>query len=300
MNRDRVVKEMRAGLDLRRKWCMSMPSGRLRDLPEGGELHAPGRRATSVKGEASSRAAASWDGKLFLWGGCGLYAGPAFATTLHAHHALQVCIGMSGRFRLRSGAAAPWRAYRGAVVLSDQSHQLDGQGYRVALLYLDPESRLARRIAQLQARGGIFAVRKATVESLRSRLSGLIEAEPTARLCEELLEALVRKDNVLAPLDGRVASAVELLRAAPGRRMPIAELAPAVGLSPSRLAHLFRAHTGLPVRRYLLWLRLGDALQQLTHGVSLTTAAHAAGFADSAHFSRTFRAMLGITPSSLG
>jgi len=82
--------------------------------------------------------------------------------------------------------------------------------------------------------------------------------------------------------------------------MPLAELATAVGLSPSRLAHLFRAQTGLPVRRYLLWLRLGDALQQLAHGVSLTTAAHAAGFADSAHFSRTFRAMLGITPSALG
>lgn len=277
-----------------------MPSGRLGEPSAGGKLRARGRRAAAVKGKASPQTHASWDGKLFLWGGCGLYAGPAFLTTLHAHHALQVCIGISGRFRLRSGEGAPWRAYRGAVVLPDQSHQLDGKGNRVALLYLDPESTLARRVAQLQSRGGIFAIRTATVESLRSRLSGLIEAEPTERLCEELLEALVHKDNVLAPLDCRVASAVELLRGAPERHMPIAELAPAVGLSPSRLAHLFRTHTGLPVRRYLLWLRLGDALQQLTHGASLTTAAHAAGFADSAHFSRTFRAMLGITPSALG
>jgi AraC family transcriptional regulator len=277
-----------------------MLSGRPRDLPEGGELRAPGRRAAAVKGKASRQTHASWDGKLFLWGGCGLYTGPAFATTLHAHHALQVCIGVSGSFRLRSGATAPWRAYRGAVVLSDRPHQLDGQGSRLALLYLDPESTLARRITQLPARGGIFAVRTATVESLRSRLSGFIEAEPTACLCEELLEALVSKDNLLVPMDGRLASAIELLRGAPGRRMPIAELATAVGLSPSRLAHLFRADTGLPVRRYLLWLRLGDALQQLTHGASLTAAAHAAGFADSAHLSRTFRAMLGIAPSALG
>jgi AraC family transcriptional regulator len=277
-----------------------MPSMRFGDPLEGRGFRAPVRRAAALKGEAPSQKPAGWDGRLFLWGGCGLYAGPAFATTLHAHHALQVCIGVNGRFRLRSGVAAPWRAFRGAVVLSDQPHQLDGQGTRVVLLYLDPESTLARRIAQLHARRGIFPVPPATFDALLLRLSGLGEAEPTARLCEELVEALAPKGNVLAPLDGRVASAVELLRGAPERRMPLAELATAVGLSPSRLAHLFRAQTGLPVRRYLLWLRLGDALQQLAHGVSLTTAAHAAGFADSAHFSRTFRAMLGITPSALG
>lgn len=243
---------------------------------------------------------ASWDGKLFLWGGCGLYAGPAFATTLHAHHALQVCIGVSGRFRLRSGATASWQAYRGAAVLSDQPHQLDGRGNTVALLYLDPESMLARRVARLHTARGIFPVPPTTLNALLSRLSSLGEAEPTECLCEGLVEALVPEGNIPVPLDGRVASALGLLRCAPERRMPLAELAAAVGLSPSRLAHLFRAHTGLPVRRYLLWLRLGDALQQLARGVSLTTAAHAAGFADSAHFSRTFRAMLGITPSALG
>lgn len=34
-------------------------------------------------------------------------------------------------------------------------------------------------------------------------------------------------------------------------------------------------------------------------GSSLTEAAHAAGFADSAHFSRTFRRMFGVAPASL-
>ena len=34
-------------------------------------------------------------------------------------------------------------------------------------------------------------------------------------------------------------------------------------------------------------------------GASLTEAAHLAGFADSAHLSRTFRAMFGVAPSLL-
>jgi AraC-like DNA-binding protein len=54
---------------------------------------------------------------------------------------------------------------------------------------------------------------------------------------------------------------------------------------------------GLPVRRYLLWLRLRDAVGELARGVSVARAAHAAGFADGPHFSRTFRRMLGFTPS---
>jgi ribosome-associated protein len=62
-----------------------------------------------------------------------------------------------------------------------------------------------------------------------------------------------------------------------------------VGLSPGRTRHLFVQHTGLPFRTWLLWHRLVRALEGWSDGDSLTEAAHAAGFADSAHLSRTFR-----------
>ena len=65
-----------------------------------------------------------------------------------------------------------------------------------------------------------------------------------------------------------------------------------------RGAVVLRAALGMPVRRYLLWLRLRDAIAQLARGVSITTVAHAAGFADAAHLDRTFRRMLGFTPST--
>ncbi len=56
---------------------------------------------------------------------------------------------------------------------------------------------------------------------------------------------------------------------------------------------------GIPIRRYVLWERLLLAIQQLTGGVTLTEAAHWAGFSDSAHFSRTFTRMFGLSPSLL-
>jgi AraC family transcriptional regulator len=76
-------------------------------------------------------------------------------------------------------------------------------------------------------------------------------------------------------------------------------LADEVALSPSRLGTLFRRDTGIPVRRYQLWLRLIDAIEAHSDGTTLTEAAHYAGFSDSAHLSRTFRRMFGMPPSKL-
>ena len=70
-------------------------------------------------------------------------------------------------------------------------------------------------------------------------------------------------------------------------------------MSVGRFAHLFRDNTGVPLRRYLLWLRLVEAIRLMASAASLTDVAHGVGFADSAHLTRTFRRMFGIAPSAL-
>jgi AraC-like DNA-binding protein len=79
----------------------------------------------------------------------------------------------------------------------------------------------------------------------------------------------------------------------------LASLAGLAGLSPSRFAHLFAASVGIPVRRYVLWLRVQRAGAALTSARTVTEAAHIAGFSDAAHLTRTFRRMLGIVPSEV-
>ena len=51
-------------------------------------------------------------------------------------------------------------------------------------------------------------------------------------------------------------------------------------------------------RPYVLWLRIECALARYVAGKTLTEASHAAGFADSAHLSRTFKRMFGVAPAS--
>jgi AraC-like DNA-binding protein len=100
-------------------------------------------------------------------------------------------------------------------------------------------------------------------------------------------------------LDARIGTALRLLRASASDPPRSIDLARRVGLSAGRLRHLFLREVGLSYRRYLLWLRLRAALQALQRSGSLTTAAHAAGFADSAHLTRTTRRMFGIVPSAM-
>src|SRR5262249_15887056 len=76
-------------------------------------------------------------------------------------------------------------------------------------------------------------------------------------------------------------------------------LAEISGLSQSRFMHVFTESVGVPVRPYILWLRLQRAACELMDGRTVTQAAHSVGFSDAAHLTRTFRRMLGTTPSDL-
>ena len=119
-------------------------------------------------------------------------------------------------------------------------------------------------------------------------------------ICRKMMEKIRNGSDLLtAAIDTRVSQSIEWIRAEHENHVSVGEIAANVALSESRFSHLFTSQVGVPVRRYLLWLRLRKAIHLLANGTSLTDTAHEAGFADSAHFTRTFRQMLGIAPSSL-
>ncbi len=118
-------------------------------------------------------------------------------------------------------------------------------------------------------------------------------------LCWGILSRLTGGSAKPVIIDPRIRMALDFMKEQPERKAPLYLIAQTVGLSESRIVHLFKEQIGIPIRRYLLWLRLVQAIDHLFNNASLTRAAHEAGFADSAHFTRTFRAMFGVTPSEL-
>jgi AraC-like DNA-binding protein len=55
----------------------------------------------------------------------------------------------------------------------------------------------------------------------------------------------------------------------------------------------------MALRPYILWRRFLRVWELMTARESLSAAAHAAGFADAAHLTRTCRRMFGFPPSAL-
>ena len=100
-------------------------------------------------------------------------------------------------------------------------------------------------------------------------------------------------------MDARIRTAFELIRASLDQSIRLSALAQALYVSESWLVHRFREQVGVPLRRYVLWQRLWRAVESALKGLTLTEAAHVAGFSDSAHLSRTFRETFGVAPSFL-
>lgn len=119
-------------------------------------------------------------------------------------------------------------------------------------------------------------------------------ADPTA-LTEVASELHRRIGAAPRMLDRRVAAAIEVLRT-PGidHRRELAR----IPISRAHLRALFARDIGTQIPTYARWRRLLDALAAFT-GTNATAAAHAAGFADLPHFSRTCRQMLGYSPTTL-
>jgi len=186
------------------------------------------------------------------------------------------------------------------IIGADVVHLLD-RGQRLALLYIEPESDEGLRLASSLRGAAFLPIEAARLEAVRRRLAlstAQMSATDGGRVLDQIVEDLGATPRIRRH-DPRIAGALERLRRDSCARPSLAEVAAEVSLSPSRFAHLFRAGTGLPLRRYLLWLRLVEAVRDVARGGSLTEAAHAAGFADSAHLTRTFRRMFGVAPSAI-
>ena len=213
---------------------------------------------------------------------------------------MHLVLGLDGPLRIRA-EGGPWESMAGVLTAPDVPHSLDAEGRQVLLVFLDPESEAGAALAALLP-GPFRALSSEERDALAlgaepARLMGPEGTEWTRRVMEVLG---VKDAPPPRPLHPRVRKVLRLLRELPPEGDDsLPALAAQVGLSPGRLMHAFTESIGLPWRPYLAWLRLQRAAAGIVAGMPLGEAAHAAGFSDAAHMTRTFRRMLGMPPSAL-
>jgi transcriptional regulator GlxA family with amidase domain len=99
-------------------------------------------------------------------------------------------------------------------------------------------------------------------------------------------------------MNPRAERALENMKRNLHRRITVGELAQSVGLSSSRLTHLFTHQYGMPPAKYLRTLRLQKASMLLeTTLLSIKEIAGQVGYYDGYHFARDFKRATGLTPS---
>jgi AraC family transcriptional regulator len=243
-------------------------------------------------------------GRIVLWRGGSLWIGRAGEPTdFHSHHAVQITLSFSeGGVRFRR-PGANWSAYNAAIIAAHQPHAFEARGEFVAMIFVEPESREGRALHQLCLGDGISSLAYEALElelaALAASYKGAVHDSELVTCARFLITKLAAMTTVpVVSLDKRIEYAVKLLRENIGEMVQLADIADATCLSPDRFRHLFIEQTGMRFRPYVLWLRIEVALTALASGRNLTDASHAGGFADSAHFSRTFKRMFGIAPSS--
>lgn len=250
-------------------------------------------------------AAKHYQGDFVAWTGvCGFIGegGGGAPICPHSHYAIQLALGTPAGLRVQFGRHGQWQSCAAALVPSRATHTIDVSDCQISVvLFIEPETPEGKALSA-RLRGGIELLDADMVAVAAKRLERAWRVEGSydgvKAVCMQLVQDLSRTAP-REPSDPRVLAAVEYIRQKVDQPLSLPEVAKVVNLSPERFGHLFVEETGMPLRSYLLWRRLLHVWTLLTKGETLSTAAHAAGFADSAHLSRTARAMFGLPPSVL-
>lgn len=240
---------------------------------------------------------AAWAGELAVADGALCYVGSLSDTDGHHHVATQIVCAWSGSFELTDGSGRRTAA-SAAVIPSSCQHSIRvlDSGIEGFLVFLDPGSALGSgwvdRVGRSEDVTQWVSAGHAFVKSIASSAS-----DPAS-----ILEAIAARHGEnrhcgARPWHRSVQQAVDRVGEVLPEPVTLVAVADAVGLSPSRLSRLFNEHVGQPFPAYVRWRRLRLAVEALQRGASLTDAAHAAGFTDSAHANRVCHEMFGLSPS---
>lgn len=227
-----------------------------------------------------------------------IFAGPLQYNAPHSHSVPVLIVGLHGKFAIRFRDRC-WVNVEAALVRAGTAYELEVAGYPVCVLYLEPTTSgcdtLVPLITDAREHEGALTGRCRDIARWRT----LYEDPESMTWAQAALDDLIafRSRGVCEQSgDVRIACALRHLQDT-AEDATTSACAGRVNLSASRFQHLFTAQVGVPFRRYRSWCRLRMAVRDVVSGASFTNAAHSAGFADQAHFSRMFRQTFGAPPS---
>lgn len=223
--------------------------------------------------------------------------------SMHHHHAIQLVISLDNPYqaiidRKEIGST------RGFLIDAEIPHACQSSNSTVLVISVDASTAKGRALKQHLSHRTFALIDEIFTPEAIDRFSSDYwhhYRNPDSKFdFLSFIHILYDGKNEVIPFDERLLTAIEFISQNIGKPIQVAAIASHVGLSESRLRHLFAEQLGISIASYILWIRIKVALREmLKPGVTLSSAAHLANFSDHAHFTRTFKRMFGVAPSLL-
>ncbi|WP_181919470.1 AraC family transcriptional regulator [Alkalilimnicola ehrlichii] len=201
------------------------------------------------------------------------------------------------RIHLRVGNRAG--RYQAAALGPGPTRTLKARGQPVLCFQILPLHPLFPHFSLIGAAVGVIALPREAFAHLDAALEaafvGTLDVEDVAELHDAVTQTATRFLPAAKPIDPRVRTILQRLDDTDTPSLQ--DLSKAMGLSYSRMSHLFGESMGLSLRSYCLWNKLQKVRRIFDPEKSLTAIAQEAGFCDSAHFTKAHQDMYGASPS---
>ncbi len=241
---------------------------------------------------------------LYLWSKRTMYIGNYNGFGEITQGAASLIFGIDGDIEITHVKTGTIYNAQSFLIPAGESYALASNGSRIANCYLDVYSEDFTRLRNHM--GGSFAsiYHSYTEENMAvTAVRRMIDLRLKPTEAKNLLNNILCMSATDAPpclnVDPRVVVLVELIRRDPTVTHTGQCLAKRVNVSETTMQRLFKAATGVTVRRFRLWHRLFLTASLVAGGRSITDAAVASGFSDASHFNHVFKEMIGMNPSAI-
>ncbi|TGJ98393.1 AraC family transcriptional regulator [Leptospira langatensis] len=238
-------------------------------------------------------------GIVYLWTTRVLFATNRMQTEFHEHYAASLAIALNSPIHIETETSKD--DYSVALVGPNTYHRTLSPGKEMVVLLIDPETYEYGSISDFGKPGEVRKLDPSPFLPLMERLwdlyYGNINDSDAWELQLDMLRCVFPFRKKERNIDDRIRKIAHKIRTELPDSIRMREIGKDFSISEDRLIRLFKENLGIPLRRYLLWVRILAASRFLMEGMNITEAAHSAGFSDSAHFTRTFKENFGFVPS---
>jgi AraC-like DNA-binding protein len=237
---------------------------------------------------------------VYKWKGISAVFYSSHLTSVHSHNTMQVVLDIQKKFKFRI-KGSPWCCHESLIIKENVIHQLDTNGSVQLIIYLDPETEIAKAIkSEFLAGSDIYSPDLNIFHFISS--NELQEAillrhpDKVEELVNRTLLCLSRKIEI-SKKDKRILCVEQIISTTHPEELTLSLLANKVCLSASRLRALFKEVTGVSLHQYMLHNKIRLATNKIMSGHTVNDAAIDAGFTDSSHFHKMMMKLFGKSPS---